>query len=78
MGVQSDKIDFTQPDNQMSRIAEEQRRKLFAKNDFNQKDQYTQMLLQQVITSVEERVVILISIIKRLELAPILWNAKTI
>jgi hypothetical protein len=41
MGVQSDKIDFTQPDNQMSRIAEEQRRKLFAKNDFNQKDQYS-------------------------------------
>lgn len=41
MAVQSDKLDFSQPDNRMSKIAEEQRRKLFARNDFNEADQYS-------------------------------------
>lgn len=41
MGVQSDKLDFSQPDNQMSKIAEEQRKKLFARNDFKTTDQYS-------------------------------------
>ena len=34
MAVQSDKLDFSQPDNGLSRIAEEQRKRLFARNDF--------------------------------------------
>ena len=31
MAVQSDKIDLSQPENELSKIAEEQRKKLFAK-----------------------------------------------
>ena len=34
MAVQSDKLDFSQPNNAMSSVADEQRRKLFARNDF--------------------------------------------
>jgi hypothetical protein len=41
MAVQSDKMDFSQPDNQLSKIAEEQRKKLFPRNDFNPADQYS-------------------------------------
>jgi hypothetical protein len=41
MSVQSDKMDFSQPDNQLSKIAEEQRKKLFPRNDFNPADQYS-------------------------------------
>jgi hypothetical protein len=41
MGVQSDKLDFSQPDNQLSKIADEQRRRLFARNDFKITDQYS-------------------------------------
>jgi hypothetical protein len=41
MPVQSDKIDFSQPDNEMSRIAEEQRKRLFPRNDFKPTDQYS-------------------------------------
>ena len=41
MAVQSDKIDFSQPDNQLSKIAEEQRKKLFARNDFKATDPYS-------------------------------------
>ena len=33
MAVQSDKMDFSQPDNQLSKIAEEQRKKLFPRTD---------------------------------------------
>ena len=35
MAVQSDKMDFSQPDNQLSKIAEEQRKKLFPRNDYS-------------------------------------------
>ena len=41
MAVQSDKMDFSQPSNELSRIAEEQRKKLFPRNDFNPADQYS-------------------------------------
>jgi hypothetical protein len=41
MAVQSDKMDFSQPTNELSRIAEEQRKKLFPRNDFNPADQYS-------------------------------------
>ena len=41
MAVQSDKIDLSQPDNEMSRIAEEQRKKLFPRNDFKPTNQYS-------------------------------------
>jgi hypothetical protein len=41
MAVQSDKLEFSQPDNAMSKIAEEQRRKLFARNDFKENNQYS-------------------------------------
>jgi hypothetical protein len=42
MAVQSDKLDFSQPDNEMSRIADMQRQKLFPKNDFSpESDSYS-------------------------------------
>jgi hypothetical protein len=41
MAVQSDKIDLSQPENEMSRIAEEQRKRLFPRNDFKPTDQYS-------------------------------------
>ena len=41
MAIQSDKLDFSQPENAMSSVADEQRRKLFARNDFNTADQYS-------------------------------------
>lgn len=41
MAVQSDKMDFSQPNNELSKIAEEQRKKLFPRNDFNPADQYS-------------------------------------
>ena len=41
MAIQSDELDFSQPDNQLSKIAEEQRRKLFARNDFKTTDPYS-------------------------------------
>jgi hypothetical protein len=41
MAVQSDKLDFSQPDNLMSKVADEQRRKLFARNDFKENNQYS-------------------------------------
>ncbi len=41
MATQSDKLDFSQPNNTLSQIAEEQRRKLFARNDFKETDQYS-------------------------------------
>ena len=41
MATQNDKLDFSQPDNQMSKIAEDQRKRLFARNDFNTTDQYS-------------------------------------
>jgi len=41
MPVQSDKLDFSQPNNALSQIAEEQRRKLFARNNFKETDQYS-------------------------------------
>ena len=34
MAIQSDKLDFSQPDNTLSKVAEEQRKKLFPRNDF--------------------------------------------
>ena len=40
MAVQ-EKMDFSQPANELSRIAEEQRKKLFPRNDFNPADQYS-------------------------------------
>ena len=41
MAVQSDKLDFSQPDNKLSQIAEEQRKKMFARNDFKDENQYS-------------------------------------
>jgi hypothetical protein len=41
MAVQSDKLNFSQPDNNLSKIAEEQRKKLFARNDFKTTDPYS-------------------------------------
>jgi hypothetical protein len=41
MATQNDKIDLSQPDNEMSKIAEEQRKRLFARNDFKTTDQYS-------------------------------------
>jgi hypothetical protein len=35
MAQQSDTLDFSQPENEMSRIADVERRKLFARNDFS-------------------------------------------
>lgn len=43
MATQNDKLDFTQPDgekNQMSFFAEQQRAKLFPRNDYNTDNQY--------------------------------------
>jgi hypothetical protein len=43
MSTQNDKLDFSQPDpdnNQMSFYAEQQRSKLFPRNDYNTKNQY--------------------------------------
>lgn len=41
MPVESDKLDFSQPDNKLSQIAEEQRKKMFARNDFKDQNQYS-------------------------------------
>ena len=41
MATQSDKLDFSQPDNALSKIAEEQRKKLFPRNDFKPTDPYS-------------------------------------
>jgi hypothetical protein len=42
MPVQSDKMDFSQPENELSMIAEQQRAKLFPKNDFSpESDSYS-------------------------------------
>lgn len=41
MATQSDKLDFSQPENRLSQIADEQRRKLFARNDFKENNQYS-------------------------------------
>lgn len=42
MPVQSDKLDFSQPENELSKIAEQQRAKLFPKNDFSpESDSYS-------------------------------------
>jgi len=41
MAIQSDKLDFSQPNNVLSKIAEEQRKKLFPRNDFSPVDQYS-------------------------------------
>ena len=41
MANQSDKLDFSQPDNALSQIAEEQRKKLFPRNDFKPTDPYS-------------------------------------
>lgn len=41
MATQNDKIDLSQPDNEMSKIADGQRQKLFARNDFKTTDQYS-------------------------------------
>jgi hypothetical protein len=44
MSTQNDKLDFTQPDpetNQMSFYAEQQRKKLFSRNDYNNENQYS-------------------------------------
>jgi hypothetical protein len=41
MAIQSDKLDFSQPDNALSQIAEEQRKKLFPRNDFKPTDPYS-------------------------------------
>jgi hypothetical protein len=41
MATQSDKLEFSQPDNPLSTVAEEQRRKLFARNDFKSSNQYS-------------------------------------
>jgi hypothetical protein len=41
MPIQSDKLDFSQPDNALSKIAEEQRKRLFPRNDFKPTDQYS-------------------------------------
>jgi hypothetical protein len=41
MAVQSDKIDLSQPENELSKIAEEQRKKLFARNDFKSVNPYS-------------------------------------
>ena len=37
MATQNDRISFDQPDNELSRIAESERQKLFPKNDFSPK-----------------------------------------
>ena len=41
MAIQSDKLDFSQPDNTLSKIAEEQRKRLFPRNDFKPTDPYS-------------------------------------
>jgi hypothetical protein len=41
MSKQNDKLDFSQPDNELSKIAEEQRKRLFARNDFKTTNQYS-------------------------------------
>lgn len=41
MATQSDKLDFSQPDNELSRIAEEQRKRLIPRNDFKPTDPYS-------------------------------------
>lgn len=44
MATQNDKLDFEQPNNQLSAIAEAERAKLFPKNDFSPKsDKYSQV-----------------------------------
>ena len=39
MAIQSDKLDFSQPENELSKIAEQQRAKLFPRNDFSPRSQ---------------------------------------
>jgi hypothetical protein len=41
MSIQSDKLDFSQPDNALSKVAEEQRKRLFPRNDFKPTDPYS-------------------------------------
>lgn len=41
MATQSDKLDFSQPDNGLSRIGEEQRKRLFGRNDFKDSNPYS-------------------------------------
>ena len=41
MSIQSDKLDFSQPNNELSQIAEDQRKKLIPKNDFKPDNQYS-------------------------------------
>ena len=41
MATQSDKLEFSQPNNPLSAVAEEQRRKSFARNDFKASNQYS-------------------------------------
>lgn len=41
MPVESDKLDFSQPENEMSKIAEEQRKRLFPRNDYKPENQYS-------------------------------------
>jgi len=41
MSIQSDKLDFSQPNNELSKIAEDQRKKLIPKNDFKPDNQYS-------------------------------------
>jgi len=42
MAIQSDKLDFSQPENELSMIAEQQRAKLFPRNDFSpESDNYS-------------------------------------
>jgi hypothetical protein len=41
MATQNDKLNFSQPDNEMSRIAEEQRKRLIPRNDFKPTDPYS-------------------------------------
>lgn len=42
MAIQSDKLDFSQPENELSKIAEQQRAKLFPRNDFSpESDNYS-------------------------------------
>ena len=41
MSIQSDKLDFSQPDNALSKVADEQRNRLFPRNDFKPTDPYS-------------------------------------
>ena len=40
MAIQSDKLDFTQPDNMLTKVADEQRQRLFPRNDFKPTDPF--------------------------------------